>query len=159
MLSIGARTVELHASNISLIRHRKPCTGSIDRADSVLDTIVPTESNHPYDMKDVIHAVIDDGYFFEVQEHYAKNMIVGFARLNGRPVGIVANQPANAGGNARYQRLDQSARFVRFCDCFNIPLVTLKTCRIPARHYAGVRGIIKHGAKLLYAFAEATVPK
>ncbi len=139
---------------------RKACTDPIDRADSALDKIVPTESNQPYDMKDVIHAVIDDGYFFEVQEHYAKNMVVGFARLNGRPVGIVANQPAMLAGTLDINASIKGARFVRFCDCFNIPLVTFEDVPgfLPGttQEYGG---IIKHGAKLLYAFAEATVPK
>ena len=114
----------------------------------------------PYDMKDVIHAVIDDGYFFEVQEHYAKNIVVGFARLNGRSVGIVANQPAMLAGTLDINASIKGARFVRFCDCFNIPLVTFEDVPgfLPGttQEYGG---IIKHGAKLLYAFAEATVPK
>ncbi len=139
---------------------RKACTDPVDRADSALDKIVPTESNHPYDMKDVIHAVIDDGYFFEVQEHYAKNIVVGFARLNGRSVGIVANQPAMLAGTLDINASIKGARFVRFCDCFNIPLVTFEDVPgfLPGttQEYGG---IIKHGAKLLYAFAEATVPE
>ncbi len=111
-------------------------------------------------MKDVIHAVVDDGYFFEVQEHYAKNIVVGFARLDGRPVGIVANQPAMLAGTLDINASIKGARFVRFCDCFNIPLVTFEDVPgfLPgtAQEYGG---IIKHGAKLLFAFAEATVPK
>ena len=125
-----------------------------------LDRIVPNESNLPYDIKDVIHAVVDDGYFFEVQEHYAKNIVVGFARLNGRPVGIVANQPAFLAGTLDINASIKGARFVRFCDCFNIPLVTFEDVPgfLPgiAQEYGG---IIKHGAKLLFAYAEATVPK
>ncbi len=143
---------------------RKPCTDPIvrndARADAALDSIVPAQSNLPYDMKDVIHAVIDDGYFFEVQEHYAKNIVVGFARLDGRSVGIVANQPAMLAGTLDINASIKGARFVRFCDCFNIPLVTFEDVPgfLPgtAQEYGG---IIKHGAKLLYAFAEATVPK
>jgi propionyl-CoA carboxylase beta chain len=139
---------------------RRPCTDPIDRADSALDTMVPAQSNQPYDIKDVIHAVVDDGYFFEVQEHYAKNIVVGFARLDGRSVGIVANQPAVLAGTLDINASVKGARFVRFCDCFNIPLVTFEDVPgfLPgtAQEYGG---IIKHGAKLLFAFAEATVPK
>src|SRR5580658_3131328 len=139
---------------------RKPCTDSTDRADAALDKIVPAQSNLPYDMKDVIHAVVDDGYFFEVQEHFAKNIVVGFARLDGRSVGIVANQPAMLAGTLDINASIKAARFVRFCDCFNIPLVTFEDVPgfLPgtAQEYGG---IIKHGAKLLFAFAEATVPK
>jgi propionyl-CoA carboxylase beta chain len=139
---------------------RKPCTDPIDRADAALDSIVPAQSNLPYDMKDVIHAVVDDAYFFEVQEHYAKNIVVGFARLDGRSVGIVANNPAMLAGTLDINASVKGARFVRFCDCFNIPLVTFEDVPgfLPgtAQEYGG---IIKHGAKLLFAFAEATVPK
>jgi propionyl-CoA carboxylase beta chain len=139
---------------------RKPCTDPIDRADTGLDKVVPAQSNLPYDMKDVIHAVVDDAYFFEVQEHFAKNIVVGFARLDGRPVGIVANQPAMLAGTLDINASVKGARFVRFCDCFNIPLITFEDVPgfLPgtAQEYGG---IIKHGAKLLYAFAEATVPK
>jgi propionyl-CoA carboxylase beta chain len=139
---------------------RKPCTDAADRADAALDSIVPAQSNLPYDMKDVIHAVVDDAYFFEVQEHYAKNIVVGFARLDGRSVGIVANNPAMLAGTLDINASVKGARFVRFCDCFNIPLVTFEDVPgfLPgtAQEYGG---IIKHGAKLLFAFAEATVPK
>jgi propionyl-CoA carboxylase beta chain len=139
---------------------RKVCSDPIDRADAALDTIVPAQSNQPYDMKEVIHAVVDDGYFFEVQEHYARNIVIGFARLDGRPVGIVANQPSVLAGTLDINASVKGARFVRFCDCFNIPLVTCEDVPgfLPgtAQEYGG---IIKHGAKLLYAFAEATVPK
>jgi propionyl-CoA carboxylase beta chain len=138
----------------------KPCNDPIDRADTALDTLVPDQSNLPYDIKDVIHAVVDDGYFFEVQEHYAKNIVVGFARLNGRPVGIVANQPAFLAGTLDINASIKGARFVRFCDCFNIPLVTFEDVPgfLPGTNQE-YGGIIKHGAKLLFAFAEATVPK
>jgi propionyl-CoA carboxylase beta chain len=139
---------------------RKACSDPADRADTALDKIVPAESNKPYDIKDVIHPVVDDGYFFEVQEHYAKNIVVGFARLDGRSVGIVANQPSVLAGTLDINAAVKGARFVRFCDCFNIPLVTFEDVPgfLPgtAQEYGG---IIKHGAKLLYAFAEATVPK
>ncbi len=139
---------------------RRACSDPSDRADVALDTIVPAQSNQPYDIKDVIHAVVDDGYFFEVQEHFAKNIVVGFARLDGRSVGIVANQPAVLAGTLDINASVKGARFVRFCDCFNIPLVTFEDVPgfLPgtAQEYGG---IIKHGAKLLFAFAEATVPK
>ncbi len=139
---------------------RKPCTDPIDRTDDKLDTVVPTESNIPYDIKDVITRVVDDSYFFEVQEHYAKNMVIGFARFNGRSVGIVANQPNFLAGVLDIASSIKAARFVRFCDCFNIPLVSFED--VPG-FLPGVQqehgGIIAHGAKLLYAFAEATVPK
>jgi propionyl-CoA carboxylase beta chain len=139
---------------------RRETTDPIERADTALDKLVPAESNKPYDIKDAINAIVDDGYFFEVQEHYAKNIVVGFARLNGRPVGIVANQPAFLAGVLDINSSIKGARFVRFCDCFNIPLITFED--VPG-FLPGVAqehgGIIVHGAKLLYAFAEATVPK
>jgi propionyl-CoA carboxylase beta chain len=139
---------------------RKPCTDPIDRADADLDTIVPAQSNLPYDVKDVIRAVIDDAYFFEVHEHYAKNIVVGFARMNGRSVGIVANQPAFLAGTLDINASVKGARFVRFCDCFNIPLITFEDVPgfLPGTNQE-YGGIIRHGAKLLFAFAEATVPK
>src|ERR1051325_8261137 len=139
---------------------RRETTDPIEGADTALDKLVPAESNKPYDIKDAINAIVDDGYFFEVQEHYAKNIVVGFARLNGRPVGIVANQPAFLAGVLDINSSIKGARFVRFCDCFNIPLITFED--VPG-FLPGVAqehgGIIVHGAKLLYAFAEATVPK
>ncbi len=139
---------------------RKTCSDPIDRADVALDTLVPAESNQPYDMKDVIQHVVDDGYFFEVQEHYAKNIVIGFARLGGKSVGVVANQPAFLAGTLDINASVKAARFVRFCDCFNIPLITFEDVPgfLPGttQEYGG---IIRHGAKLLYAFAEATVPK
>jgi propionyl-CoA carboxylase beta chain len=139
---------------------RRECTDPADRRDDALDKLVPAESNKPYDIKDAITAVVDDGYFFEVQEHYARNIVVGFARLNGRPVGVVANQPAVLAGCLDIACSIKGARFVRFCDCFNIPLLTFED--VPG-FLPGVQqehgGIIVHGAKLLYAFAEATVPK
>jgi propionyl-CoA carboxylase beta chain len=139
---------------------RKACTDPIDRLDEKLDTVIPDQSNVPYDMKDVIHTVVDDSYFFEVHEHYAKNIVVGFARFNGKPVGIVANQPAMLAGTLDINASVKGARFVRFCDCFNIPLVTFEDVPgfLPGTNQE-YGGIIKHGAKLLYAFAEATVPK
>ena len=132
----------------------------IDRADPALNTIVPPESSVPYDIKDVIHSVADDNYFFEVHEHYAQNIVVGFARLAGRPVGVVANQPAILAGCLDIGASLKGARFVRFCDAFNIPLITFEDVPgfLPGTNQE-FGGIIKHGAKLLYAFAEATVPK
>ena len=128
--------------------------------DERLDTIVPDEPNKPYDIKDVIRMVVDNGEFFEIHEHYAQNIVVGFARLDGRTVGIVANQPAVLAGVLDINSSRKGARFVRFCDCFNIPLVTFED--VPG-FLPGVDqehgGIIVHGAKLLYAFCEATVPK
>jgi propionyl-CoA carboxylase beta chain len=139
---------------------RRACTDPIDRADKELDTLVPAESNLPYDIKDVINRVVDDGYFFEVQEHYAKNIVIGFARLNGRSVGIVANQPAFLAGVLDINASIKGARFVRFCDCFNIPLITFEDVPgfLPGTQQE-YGGIITHGAKLLFAFSEATVPK
>jgi propionyl-CoA carboxylase beta chain len=139
---------------------RRPATDPIERAESVLDRIVPDQSNQPYDIKEVIHAVVDDGYFFEVQEHFAKNMVVGFTRLNGRSAGIIANQPAFLAGTLDINASIKGARFVRFCDCFNIPLVIFEDVPgfLPGTNQE-YGGIIKHGAKLLFAFAEATVPK
>ena len=132
----------------------------IDRLEPKLNSIVPEASNQPYDIRDVINHVVDDGYFFEVQQMYAPNICVGFARLGGRSVGIVANQPAFLAGVLDIAASVKGARFVRFCDCFNIPLVTFED--VPG-FLPGVSqehgGIITHGAKLLYAFAEATVPK
>ena len=139
---------------------RRATTDPGDRGDAELDTIVPPQSNLPYDIKDVIARVVDDGYFFEVQELFAKNLVVGFARLNGRSVGIVANQPAFLAGVLDINASDKGARFVRFCDAFNIPLVTFEDVPgfLPGTQQE-YGGIIRHGAKLLYAFAEATVPK
>ena len=139
---------------------RRPTTDPWDRAEESLNSLVPAESNIPYDIKDVIHAVVDEKYFFEVQEHYAKNLVIGFARLDGRPVGIVANQPAHLAGCLDINGSIKGARFVRFCDAFNIPLVTFEDVPgfLPGTNQE-FGGIIKHGAKLLFAFAEATVPK
>jgi propionyl-CoA carboxylase beta chain len=139
---------------------RRSCSDPIDRIEEKLDSIVPAQSNLPYDIKDVIHSVVDDRYFFEVQEHFAKNIVVGFARLNGRSVGIVANQPAFLAGTLDISASIKGARFVRFCDCFNIALITFEDVPgfLPGTNQE-YGGIIKHGAKLLYAFAEATVPK
>jgi propionyl-CoA carboxylase beta chain len=132
----------------------------LDREDEALDRLVPESPNQPYDMLDLIHAVADDGVFLEVHRHFAKNLIVGFGRLGGRSVGFVANQPAHLAGTLDIDASVKGARFVRFCDAFNIPLVTFED--VPG-FLPGTRqeygGIIRHGAKLLFAFAEATVPK
>ncbi len=138
----------------------KVCTDNPHREEDSLDSIVPDDPNKPYDMHDIITKVVDDANFFEIQPYYAKNIIIGFARLNGRPVGIVANQPANLAGVLDIDSSIKAARFVRFCDAFNIPLITFED--VPGFLPGTVQefgGIIKHGAKLLYAFAEATVPK
>jgi len=131
-----------------------------DRMITSLNTLVPEDPQKPYDILDVIRAVADDSEFFEVHEHFAKNLVIGFARLEGRPVGIVANQPAFLAGVLDINASVKGARFVRFCDAFNIPLVTFED--VPG-FLPGTQqewgGIIKHGAKLLFAFAEATVPK
>jgi propionyl-CoA carboxylase beta chain len=131
-----------------------------DREEAALDRLVPESPNQPYDMLDLIHAVVDEGTFLEVHRYFAKNLVVGFARLAGRSVGIVANQPAYLAGTLDIDASVKGARFVRFCDAFNIPLVTFED--VPG-FLPGTRqeygGIIRHGAKLLYAFAEATVPK
>ncbi|MBI4516070.1 MAG: acyl-CoA carboxylase subunit beta [Deltaproteobacteria bacterium] len=137
-----------------------PCTDDANRRDEKLDTLIPDNPNKPYDIKELITAVVDDRHFFEVHKDFAKNMVVGFARLGGRPVGIVANQPAHLAGCLDIDASVKGARFVRFCDCFNIPIVTFVDVPgfLPgtAQEYGG---IIRHGAKLLYAFCEATVPK
>jgi propionyl-CoA carboxylase beta chain len=139
---------------------RKICTDPIDRADPKLDTIVPQESNIPYDIKDIITRIVDDTEFLEVHEHFARNIVTGFARLDGRPVGIVANQPAFLAGCLDIDSSTKGARFVRFCDAFNIPIVTFEDVPgfLPGTGQE-FNGIIRHGAKLLYAYAEATVPK
>ena len=135
-------------------------TDSPDRLEAKLNSIVPEASNQPYDIREVIDLIVDDGYFFEVHREYAPNIVVGFARFDGKPVGIVANQPAYLAGVLDIDSSLKGARFVRFCDCFNIPIVTFED--VPG-FLPGISqehgGIIKHGAKLLYAYAEATVPK
>jgi propionyl-CoA carboxylase beta chain len=139
---------------------RAPSADDANREVASLENLVPASPNQPYDMLDLIHAVADEGHFLEVHQHYARNIIVGFARLDGRPVGIVANQPAVLAGTLDINASTKGARFVRFCDAFNIPLVTFEV--VPGFLPGTVQeygGIIRHGAKLLYAFAEATVPK
>jgi propionyl-CoA carboxylase beta chain len=137
-----------------------PPLDSRDRIEDALDTLIPDSSNQPYDMAALIEMVVDDGEFFQVHEHWARNLIVGFARLDGHAVGIVANQPAILAGTLDIKASEKGARFVRFCDSFNIPIVTFVD--VPG-FLPGVDqehgGIIRHGAKLLYAFCEATIPR
>ena len=139
---------------------RRETSDPIDREDDALDRLVPASPNQPYDMHDLVHAIADEGAFLEVHRDFARNIIVGFARLGGRSVGIVANQPAHLAGTLDIDASVKAARFVRFCDAFNIPLVTFED--VPG-FLPGTRqeygGIIRHGAKLLFAYAEATVPK
>jgi len=131
-----------------------------DRRDELLDSLVPVEPDKPYDIKEIVTRVVDDGYFVEVHEHFAKNLVVGFARLAGQSVGIVANQPAVLAGCLDINASVKGARFVRFCDAFNIPLITFEDVPgfLPGTQQE-YGGIIRHGAKLLFAYAEATVPK
>jgi propionyl-CoA carboxylase beta chain len=137
-----------------------PCEDPADRRDDSLDTLVPSNPNQPYDMHELIAKIVDDGDFFELQPDYAKNILIGFARMEGSTVGIVANQPLVLAGCLDIKSSIKAARFVRFCDAFNIPVVTFVD--VPgfmpgtSQEYSG---IIKHGAKLLYAYAECTVPK
>jgi propionyl-CoA carboxylase beta chain len=139
---------------------RRPGIDPANRMDIALDSVVPADSSLPYDMKDVIRRVVDDGQFFEIHEHWARNLVIGFARMDGRSVGIVANQPAYLAGCLDINSSVKGARFVRFCDAFNIPLVTFEDVPgfLPGTEQE-FGGIIRHGAKLLFAFAEATVPK
>jgi acetyl-CoA carboxylase carboxyltransferase component len=138
----------------------RPTKDDALRTEAALDSIVPESPNKPYDIRDVIHLVMDNGEFYEIQEHFAQNIVIGFARLGGYPVGIVANQPMVLAGVLDIDSSEKAARFVRFCDCFNIPLVVFED--VPG-FLPGIDqehgGIIRHGAKLLYAFCEATVPK
>jgi propionyl-CoA carboxylase beta chain len=138
----------------------RPTEDSANRDDFSLDTLVPANPNKPYDMRELISKVADEGDFFEIQPDYARNIIIGLARIEGSTVGVVANQPMILAGCLDIDSSRKAARFVRFCDCFNIPILTFVDVPgfLPgtAQEYGG---IIKHGAKLLYAFAEATVPK
>ncbi len=139
---------------------RHATSDSPSRREESLNSLVPEDTLKPYDIKDAIHAIVDEGYFFEVHEHFAKNLVVGFARLDGKAVGIVANQPAFLAGVLDINASIKGARFVRFCDAFNIPLVTFEDVPgfLPGTQQE-YGGIIRHGAKLLFAYAEATVPK
>ncbi|GAB4571498.1 MAG: acyl-CoA carboxylase subunit beta [Rhodothalassiaceae bacterium] len=138
----------------------RPSFDDPDRIEPSLDTVVPSSANKPYDMHEVIEKIVDEGDFFELQPNHARNMIIGFARMDGRTVGIVANQPMVLAGCLDIDSSKKAARFVRFCDCFHIPIITLVDVPgfLPgtAQEYGG---IIKHGAKLLFAYGEATVPK
>src|ERR1700675_4850917 len=139
---------------------RRATSDAASRQEESLNALVPDDPQKPYDIKDAIHAVVDDGYFFEVPEYFAKNIVIGLARLDGRPVGIVANQPAFLAGVLDINASVKAARFVRFCDAFNIPHITFEDVPgfLPGTQQE-YGGIIRHGAKLLFAFAEATVPK
>ena len=139
---------------------RRATRDPIDRMDTALDSLVPRESNQPYDIKDAIRRVVDDGEFFEVHEFWAKNLVTGFARMDGRSIAIVANQPAFLAGCLDINSSVKGARFVRFCDAFNIPILTFEDVPgfLPGTEQE-FGGIIRQGAKLLYAYAEATVPK
>jgi acetyl-CoA carboxylase carboxyltransferase component len=138
----------------------RPSTDDSLRAEEALNEIVPDNPNKPYDIKEVIRLIVDDAQFYEIQEHYAQNIVVGFARLGGYSVGIVANQPMVLAGVLDIKASEKAARFVRFCDCFNVPLIVFEDVPgfLPGVHEEH-GGIIRHGAKLLYAFCEATVPK
>lgn len=138
----------------------RPCTDDPRREDERLETLIPADPNVPYDVKELIEAVADDNYFFEVMPHFAKNVVIGFVRMNGKTAGIVANQPAFLAGVLDIDASDKAARFIRFCDCFNIPLITLED--VPGFLPGSAQehgGIIRHGAKIVYAYVEATVPK
>ena len=136
-----------------------PCSDDIHRRVETLQTVIPEDPNMPYDIKDIIEPVLDNQYFFEVMPHFAKNVVIGFGRLNGRSVGIVANQPAYLAGVLDIDASDKAARFIRFCDCFNIPLITFED--VPASCPERCRSTTHHPprAKIVYAYAEATVPK
>ena len=166
--------VDNEEEGIRLIRHllsfipqnnmeEAPCvepTDAVDRVDDVLNTIIPDQPNRGYNMYDVIGTIVDNGEFLEIHKDYAKNIIIGFARFNGQSVGIVANQPMVMAGALDSNASRKAARFVRFCDAFNIPLVTLVDVPgfLPGTGQE-YNGVIVHGAKLLYAYGEATVPK
>jgi propionyl-CoA carboxylase beta chain len=147
-------------SNATADPPARACSDDVDRRDEALRTIVPEHPTKPYDMREVVRAVADQRHFLEVQEHFARNIVVGFARLNGRPVGVVANQPAVLDGALDVDASVKAARFVRCCDAFNVPLLTFVDVPgfLPGTGQEW-GGIVRHGAKLLYAFAEATVPK
>jgi acetyl-CoA carboxylase carboxyltransferase component len=147
----------------SSFREKPPkiaCTDPSDRREDLLDSIIPDKSTRPYDMKKVIRAIVDDGTFYENQQYFAKNILTCFARMAGNPVGIVANQPMVMAGSLDINASDKAARFINFCDCFNLPIITLVDVPgyLPgtSQEFAG---IIRHGAKLLYVYPQATVPK
>jgi propionyl-CoA carboxylase beta chain len=154
------RLIDFLPSSYTAAIPELPSVDDPKRIDASLDTLIPDNPNKPYDMKELIFKIVDDGDFFEIQETHARNILIGFARMEGRTVGIVANQPMVLAGVLDIDASRKGARFVRFCDCFNIPIVTLVD--VPG-FLPGVSqeygGLIKHGAKLLFAYAEATVPK
>jgi acetyl-CoA carboxylase carboxyltransferase component len=137
-----------------------PTGDSPDRTDPALDSIMPDNPMGAYDMKELIGSIVDNGDFFEIHENYAQNMIVGFARLNGRSVGIIANQPKVLAGCLDIDSSDKATRFIRLCDSFNVPLLTIPDVPgyLPGKQQE-LGGIIRHGAKLLWCYSEATVPK
>src|SRR4029450_5385137 len=149
----------LPSSNLSGVPELPTCD-PWDRDEPSLDTLIPDNPNKPYDMKELILKVVDEGDFFEIQEAFARNIVIGFARMEGRTIGVVANQPMVLAGVLDSDASRKAARLVRFCDCFNIPIVTFVDVPgfLPGtdQEYGG---LIKHGAKLLFAFTEATVPK
>jgi propionyl-CoA carboxylase beta chain len=137
----------------------EPSEGSLEDNEA-LNEIIPDDPNKPYDIKQLIEGVVDDKYFFEIMPHFAQNIVIGFARLEGKVIGIVANQPAYQAGVLDIDASDKAARFIRFCDCFNIPIITFED--VPGFLPGTVQehnGIIRHGAKIVYAYVEATVPK
>lgn len=138
----------------------RACTDDIHREEEILQNVIPSDPNVPYDIKDIIEPVVDDHYFFEIMPYFAKNIVIGFARMGGRSVGIVANQPAFFAGVLDIDASDKASRFIRFCDCFNIPIITFEDVPgfLPGCNQEH-NGIIRHGAKIVYAYAEATVPK
>ena len=154
------RLLSFMPSNCNAGAPRTRPTDSVDRREAALATIVPEQSDRAYDMKELVRLVVDDADFFEVHEHFAQNIIVGFARLNGQSIGIIGNQPRVLAGVLDINSSVKAARFVRFCDAFNIPLVTFEDVPgfLPGTNQEW-GGIIRHGAKLLYAYCEATVPK
>jgi propionyl-CoA carboxylase beta chain len=154
------RFVDFLPSSNREVPPERPTHDPADREEASLDTLVPPDPTKPYDMKELIEKVVDEGEFFELQPAYAANIVIGLARMEGRTVGIVANQPMVLAGCLDIDSAIKGARFVRFCDCFNIPIVTFVDVPgfLPGTAQEW-NGIIKHGAKLLFAFAEATVPK
>ena len=159
LLSIRELLGFLPSNNMEDAPKRK-CTDDRNRRTEHLQEIIPEDPNLPYDIKEIIEPVLDDQYFFEVMPHFAKNIVIGFGHLDGHSVGIVANQPAFLAGVLDIDASDKAARFIRFCDCFNIPIITFED--VPG-FLPGTQqekgGIIRHGAKIVYAYAEATVPK
>jgi propionyl-CoA carboxylase beta chain len=149
----------LPLNNLEKPPHYEPADPP-DRMDLDLDTLVPADPQKPYDMRDVVARIVDDGDFFEVHQYWAQNIVIGFSRLNGHPIGVVGNQPRAMAGVLDIESSEKAARFVRFCDAFNIPLLTFVDVPgfLPGTSQEW-GGIIRHGAKLLYAYAEATVPK